>query len=63
MLGLVSTLDVIDFNLYVREEDIPRCEFNYNWDRIFKGGRINFDVLFPPIRISLDLLGYRDKKG
>jgi hypothetical protein len=57
-LALLSTLDPIDFNLFVKEEDIPRGEFGGSWAKIFAHDRINFDRLHPPIRISLDLLKY-----
>lgn len=49
-------MDSIDFNLFVKESDIPICNFTEDWARLFAGEKINFDVMTPPIRISLDLI-------
>lgn len=43
IIGLLSTLDTIDFNLYVREEDIPKEDNLLNWDAIMENGILHFD--------------------
>jgi hypothetical protein len=55
-LALVSALDAIDFNLFIKEEDIAKTDFADDWAGIFSGNQINFDLLNPPVRISLNLL-------
>lgn len=56
ILALISTLDAIDFNLFVKEEDIPKNEFINEWMGLFANDQINFDRLNPPVYISIGLL-------
>lgn len=51
-LALISSLDAIDFNLFVKEAEIPKSEPRYNWRGLCEGGQgsiINFDRLSPPV--------------
>lgn len=54
-LALISSLDAIDFNLFVKEAEIPKSEPRYNWRALFEGGGqgsiVNFDRLSPPVPI------------
>lgn len=52
-LALISALDLVDFNLFIKEEDIYKGDFRVNWRNLFEGGQFNFDCFSPPIRLNL----------
>lgn len=58
LLALISSLDGVDFNLFVKEDDMAKTDFVDNWGRLFAADRINFDQLDPPVHISLGLIKY-----
>lgn len=53
--NLFNSLDAIDFNLYIREQDIPLETSEFPWERIFQyDDRIDFLCIKPIIRVPTD---------
>ena len=48
-LALISTLETVDFNLFIKEDDISKKEFSFDWKNALKGPSINFELFDPSI--------------
>lgn len=46
---LLSSLDAIDFNLYVKEQTISKAPFSLDWSRFLGPDGVHFDSIQPPL--------------
>lgn len=47
---MVASLDTLDFNLIVKEEDINKTDFSVDWKSLFADGSIDYKLLQPSLR-------------